>query len=143
LILVGCSAGLVDHPLYCYRLREGSLTSARVDALHDRIRFLDKTAARPGLRPPEIRALARSLTVQRRSLLLAEAESSLRAGRSDARRLALRVALGRGIRLRERLRAFISALAPGKAGGVLERRARTTGESNLERPIVRGRKRWS
>jgi Glycosyl transferase family 2 len=138
LILVGCAAGLVDEPLYRYRVREASLTSARVSTLRDRIGLLEKTATHPGLRPPERRALARSLAAQRRSLLLAETESSLRARRPDARRLALRAALTRGgIRPGTRLRALMSAFAPGLAGRVLERHARTSGESNLTRPLAR------
>jgi hypothetical protein len=138
LILAGCSAGLVDSPLYGYRLRDASLTAARVDTLRDRVRFLEKTAAHPGLRPSEIRTLAGSLAVQRRSVLLAEAESSLRKRAPDARLHAFRLAGGRRIRLDVRLQALLAALAPETAARLLERRQRTTGRSNLDRPITRG-----
>ena len=138
LILAGCSAGLVDEPLYRYRLREASLTSGRVSKLRDRVRFLESTAARPGLRPLERYALAHSLAAQRRSLLLAEAESSLRERRPDARRRALRVARTRGVRLGTRLGAFAYVLAPRIAAGMLERRVRSSARSNLKRPTARG-----
>jgi glycosyltransferase involved in cell wall biosynthesis len=138
LILAGCAAGLVDEPLYRYRLREASLTSGRVKKLLDRVRFLESTAARPGLRPLELQALARSLAAQRRSLLLAEAEQSLRERRPDARRRALRVARTHGVRLGTRLGAFAYVFAPGMAAGMLERRVRTSSRSNLKRPMARG-----
>jgi glycosyltransferase involved in cell wall biosynthesis len=140
LILAGCSAGNVSDVLYHYRLRRPSLTSDRVEALRGRIRFLEKTSGHPGLRPPEIRALGRSLAAQRRSLLLTEAELSLRMHQSNARRLALRVARTRGFSIRERLAALLAVLAPRTSARVLERRARTRG-SHLDRPIERGRKR--
>jgi hypothetical protein len=138
LILVGCAAGLVDAPLYRYRLRDGSLTAARADTLRDRVQLLEKTATHPGLRPDEIRALAGSLAVQRSSVLLAEAESSLRKREPDARRRALRLAAARRGHLDVRLQALLAALAPETAARVLERRERTTGSSNLDRPITRG-----
>jgi Glycosyl transferase family 2 len=123
LILAGCSAGVVVEPLYRYRLRSGSLTARRLDKLRDRVQFLEATRAHPGLRPPELRALARSLANQRRSLLVAEAHAALQEGRPDARRCALRVVAARRVPLRRRLQALFSALAPAAAAGMLERRA--------------------
>lgn len=137
LILAGCAAGRVKELLYCYRLHDASLTADRLGALRERVEFLERTAAHSGLEPSEIAALGRSLDVQRRSLVLAEAESSLRMRRSDARYRALRVARTRGFGLEVRLKALSSVLAPRIAARVLERRAQTTG-SHLERPIERG-----
>lgn len=137
LILAGCAAGSVSEPLYRYRLRTPSLTSDRVTALRARIHFLEKTGATASLRPAEVSALERSLGVQRRSLLLAEAELSLRAHRPEARRRALEVARTPGFGLGTRLGAGLSVLAPGIAARVLERRAQTRG-SHLDRPIERG-----
>lgn len=137
LILAGCVAGVVKEPLYRYRLHDASLTADRVGALRERVQFLEKTEAYPDLEPSEIGALGRSLDVQRRSLLRAEAESSLRKHRPDARRRALQVARTRGFGLDVRFGALFSALAPGMSARVLERRAQTTG-SLLERPVERG-----
>ena len=139
LILAGCAAGRVSEPLYRYRLHNASLTADRLGALRERIQFLEKTAAHPGIGPSEIGALRRSLGVQRRSLRLAEAESALRMRRPDARRRALRVAGTHGMGLQVRLGALLSAVAPRIAARVLERRAQTSG-SHLERPIERGTK---
>jgi hypothetical protein len=138
LILAGCAAGVVKEPLYRYRLHDASLTANRLRALRERVAFLEMIAAYPGLEPSEIAALRRSLDVQRRSLLLAEAESSLRMRRSDARHRALRVARTRGLGVQVRLGALASALAPRAAGALLERRAQTRG-SHLERPIERAK----
>ena len=138
LILAGSVAGVVQEPLYRYRLHEESLTADRLGALRERIEFLEKTAAHQTLQPSEARVLRRTLAAQRRSLLRAESESSLRARRSDARRQALRVAGTRGFGVRVRLGALLSACAPRMAARLLERRARTAG-SQLERPIERAR----
>jgi hypothetical protein len=116
LVLAGCAAGLVDEPLYRYRLRDGSLTSRRVTRLQQRIHFLEKTLAHPGLRPAEMRALRRSIAAQRRSLLVAEAAEA--SDRRDARRRGLRIALARGMPAATRLRAAVTAVAPGAGAGL-------------------------
>ena len=136
LILGGCAAGNVKAPLYRYRLRTPSLTSDRVRSLSARIEFLEKTAAHPGLGQVEVAALARSVAAQRRSLVVANAELSLRTRSPDARGRALRVARTSGLGLRTRIGAALSFVAPGIAARALERRTQTTG-SHLERPVER------
>jgi glycosyltransferase involved in cell wall biosynthesis len=137
LILGGSRAGLVDEPLYRYRMRPESLTADRLASLRWRVRMLEKPQLRQGLSPTEFRCLAQSLAAQRRSLLLTEAEAAVRAGAADARRRSLRVAVGRDIGLRTRLAGVASAIAPGLARRVLERRRRGVGVSRLERPFAR------
>jgi glycosyltransferase involved in cell wall biosynthesis len=135
LIHLGCKAGLVDEPLYRYRVRRDSLTADRVHTLRDRVSLLEKISDRPGLRPAETQSLARSVKRQRRALLLTEAEAALRAGTPDARRRSLAVALGRDVGVVARLAGLGSALAPGAAARVLERRARAGRRTRLGRSV--------
>lgn len=72
LVLAGCPAGLVDEPLYVYRRRAGSVTSARAASLASRVQLFEKTRHHPGLSPAEERVLARSLETTRRRLIGAE-----------------------------------------------------------------------
>jgi len=75
LVLAGCPAGLVDEPLYRYRRRPGSVTSARAASLASRVQLFEKTRRHPGLSPAEERVLAQSLQTTRRRLAAAEAEA--------------------------------------------------------------------
>lgn len=135
LIHLGCQAGVVDEPLYRYRVRRDSLTADRVHTLRDRVSLLEKISDRPGLSPAESRSLARSVKLQRRALLLTEAEAALRAGAPDARRRSLAVALGRDVGVVARLAGLGSAVAPSAAARVLERRARAGGHTRLGRSV--------
>jgi hypothetical protein len=137
LIIGGSRAGLVDEPLYRYRMRPKSLTADRLASLRWRVTMLERPQLRRGLDPTELEALARSLVAQRRSLLLTEAEAAVRAGDADVRRRSLRVAVGHGIGLRSRLAGVASAIAPGFARRVLERRARVLGVSRLGHSFAR------
>jgi GT2 family glycosyltransferase len=137
LILGGSRAGLVDEPLYRYRMRPDSLTADRLASLRERVRLLEKSQLRQELNDGELKCLARSLAGQRRSLLLTEAEAALRAGRADARRRSLAVAMRRDVGLRARLAGLASAVAPGLARRVLERQERARGVSRLRRAFAR------
>jgi GT2 family glycosyltransferase len=138
LILGGSQAGLVDEPLYRYRMRPDSLTADRLASLRERVRLLEKFQTQEGLSRVELRCLSRSLAAQRRSLLLTEAEAALRAGDPDARRRSLAVAVGREIGLRARFAGVASAVLPGLARRVLERHERVLGASRLGRSFARG-----
>jgi Glycosyl transferase family 2 len=137
LIHAGAAAGLVEEPLYRYRLHADSLTADRVVRLRERVAFLERYASDEQLRPPEREALERSLAAQRRSLLLTEAEASLRARDADARRQAFAVARSRGIGARERAGGLVAAMAPELAARILDRRSRA-GRSRLGRSHPRG-----
>lgn len=102
LLLAGCAAGLVDEPLYTYRLRPDSITSGRVAALRSRVQLLEQTRGHPGLSPNESTLLEREVVRNRCRLLRAEAETAALEGGRDRRRRALRLASARGVRLRER-----------------------------------------
>ena len=127
LVLSGCVAGLVDEPLYRYRLRPDSLTADRISALRSRVQVLEALRAHPGLARPEERALAHSLDGKRRRVLQAEAELAVLEGRRDARRRALALARARRSTTRQRLAALAWATSPARA----RRRLSARGENEL------------
>jgi hypothetical protein len=134
LLFAGAAAGVVDEPLYRYRIRRGSLTADRVAALRERVHFLERVGRTYELDDEERAALSRSLARQRAALALTEVEAALRARSTDARRRALGAALVGGVALRTRAAALAAAVAPRTAARVLERRA-LRGKSRLERVV--------
>jgi glycosyl transferase family 2 len=137
LIHSGAAAGLVDDPLYRYRVEAGSLTSERIGTLRDRISLLERAESSYELDETETAALERSLRTQRNALVLTEAEAALRAGTRDARSRALAAARRPGIGFRSRASAVAALIAPRAAGRILERRAQKTGTSRLVRSVPR------
>lgn len=137
LIHAGATAGLVDEPLYRYRMRSDSLTADRVATLRERVGFLERLAAGDGLRQAEREALERSLAAQRKAWLLTKTEASLRARDATARRDALTLARSRGAGAWPRAAGLAAAVVPGLAARILERRSRVTGHSRLGRSYPR------
>jgi glycosyl transferase family 2 len=137
LIQSGAAAGLVDEPLYRYRVEAGSLTSDRIGTLRDRISLLERAESSYELDETERAALERSLRRQRNALVLTEAEAALRGRARDARSRALAAARRPGIAFRSRASAVAAVIAPRAAGRILERRAQKTGTSRLVRSVPR------
>ena len=137
LIHRGAGAGLVDEPLYRYRVQGETLTSDRLGTLRDRVSFLERVAHSYALAQNERDALARSLTAQRNALALTEAEAALRSQSSNARGRAFAAARRPGLTLRARAAAAAAVIAPRAAGRILDRRARKTGHSRLVRSFPR------
>jgi hypothetical protein len=131
LLFTGSVAGLVDEPLYTYRVHSRSLTADRVHTLNDRVAFLERAGRSYALGPIECAALARSIKRQRVSLALTEAEAALRGRTPDARSRALAVARSRGVAMRSRIAAVAAVIAPRTAARALARRR----HSRLERSI--------
>lgn len=136
LIHSGAVAGLVDAPLYRYRIHARSLTADRIGTLGDRVRFLSRVGRSYELDKSSHAALARSLKRQRAALVLTEAELALRTNAADARARALAAARTRGIALPSRAEALVAAAFPHLGGRFLERRA-VRGHSRLVRSIAR------
>jgi Glycosyl transferase family 2 len=137
LIHSGAAAGLVDEPLYRYRVEGKTLTSNRIGTLRDRIFFLERAGSSYELGETEAAALERSLAAQRNALVLTEAEAALRWRAHDARSRALAAARSPGVAFRARASAIAAAVAPRAAGRILERRERKTGYSRLGRSVPR------
>jgi hypothetical protein len=135
LIHGGSAAGLVDQPLYRYRIHGASLTADRIGTLRERIDMLERIGRAQPLNERERAGLARSLSHQRTSLALAEAEVAVRTRSADARRLALAAARSPGSRLRHRLVACAAVLAPLVVARGLERRDARRGDNRLRSPV--------
>ena len=128
-------AGLVDEPLYRYRLHNRSVTADRPRTLRDRVVLLERVRKTYDLSNGQRAALARSLARQRASLALTEAEAALRARSPDARSRAFAAARTRTVGLRSRAAALAAALAPKAAARALERREARSGRSRLKRSL--------
>jgi glycosyltransferase involved in cell wall biosynthesis len=132
LLYSGANAGLVEEPLYHYRIRADSLTGDRLRTLRDRVALLEGLAAAYELGLAERLTLERSVATQRATLALTEAEAALRAQSPDARKRALAAARVAHVPLHSRAGALAAVLAPKTAARVLERRARA-GRTRLTR----------
>jgi hypothetical protein len=119
LLFRGAVAGLVDEPLYSYRVHGQSLTADRVRTLNDRVAFLERAGRSYALGPTERAALTRSLRRQRAALVLTEAEAALRERTRDARSRALAAARSPGVAMRSRIAAAAAAIAPRTAARAL------------------------
>ena len=133
LLFRGAVVGLVDEPLYSYRVHGRSLTADRVRTLNDRVAFLEQAGRSYALDPTERAALARSLRRQRAALVLTEAEAALRGQTRDARRRALAAARSPGVATRSRIAAAAAVIAPRTAARALAR----SQHSRLGRSIPR------
>src|SRR5512133_293198 len=133
LLFRGAVAGLVDEPLYRYRVHDRSLTADRVRTLNDRVAFLEQTGRSYALDPTERVALSHSLTRQRAALVLTEAEAALRGQTHDARSRALAAARSPGVAMRSRIAAAAAVIAPRTAARALAR----SRHSRLGRSIPR------
>jgi glycosyltransferase involved in cell wall biosynthesis len=121
-LLAGSFAGLVNEPLYRYRVRHGSLSFDRTADLWEEVRMLERAGANPHLRPDERPLLGRSLRVARNSALSAEAEEAVRHDRPGRRRLLASLAMARRTPARRRLLALAAVVAPRLAAGRLRGR---------------------
>jgi glycosyltransferase involved in cell wall biosynthesis len=82
LILDGAYVGLVDEPLMSYRLRDGSLTSNRLESFRARVRLLEKARSNATLTRRERRILAASISWQRSRLEMEQLRLARANGRS-------------------------------------------------------------
>ena len=134
LIHAGAIAGLVNEPLLEYRFRKTSLTSKRGSTLVDRVRVLEKVAARRDLTDSEQRVLADSLRRHRSRALQQAARDAISSRDPDAKQRLLAVARSRDIGVRTRGAAALLAFAPV----VTRRLARTALSESTGRPRRRG-----
>ncbi len=124
LILAGSRVGLVDEALAVYRLRPGSLSSARPRMLRGRVATLSRTLDRSDLSVEERAVATGSLAFVQRNLDLAESQRALLEGAGDARRRALAIARDGAHPWSSRAKAALTVPAPKAAGALLRKRAR-------------------
>jgi glycosyltransferase involved in cell wall biosynthesis len=134
LVLSGVRIGLVDEPLYRYRLHEGGTSADQVRGWRDCVEALEDVLAVARPRGEERNAVLASLELHRSIAALTEAEAALRAGSPDRRSRSWAVA--RTARdPRTRGKAAFAAAFPGLAAMVLERREARSKRSRLRKPI--------
>jgi glycosyltransferase involved in cell wall biosynthesis len=116
LILTGSRAGLVDEPLYRWRLSSGSVSSEGSRNAEEYARVLRKTRDTMELTPEESEAVSTAITANERSVIIFQAREALADGRPDARRRCLEVVLGRGFGAATRAKALAAIVFPRAAG---------------------------
>jgi glycosyltransferase involved in cell wall biosynthesis len=121
LILDGSQAGFVPQPLATWRVREGSLSTFRIELFSWSVRVLEKAMARDDLSPEERNALKESMQSRRRDLALAEAREGLIAQHPGCRRKLMRLGAQRDVPVKTRAKLLSAAVAPGLAGRALRR----------------------
>jgi len=136
LILAGCRAGLVERPLYRYRLQESGLSSDRAKLVRMEYEVLRRVPSIADLSADERSALEHDLVWRRRDALLQEARSAVLKGSPDARRRSLGIATGRGFDLLSRIKALATVVAPPVSRRVLvaRERRRWVGAGGVEIP---------
>ena len=138
LALGGTRFGLVDTPLYRYRLHTRGTSADQVRGLDDCVRALEHVLEETDPSPPELAALQRSLAYHRRAATLTRAEAALRSRSPDARARSRAIAASAGFPAGTRLKAGFAAAFPAAARSLLERRERATGRSRLRKPMPGG-----
>jgi hypothetical protein len=135
LVLSGSRFGLVDEPLYRYRVHEWGTSADQVRGWRDCVQVLERVRALTQPGPEEQAALERSLRFHRTAATLTEAEGALLTHAPDRRRRSLAIAAGEGFSSGTRLKAIFAAAFPRVAAHLLARRERRTGRSRLRKPI--------
>jgi glycosyltransferase involved in cell wall biosynthesis len=123
LVLAGAKVGLVDEPLYRWRLRHESLSAKVVENFKEDVVFLELLLEEnPSLTERDREVIAEVVERHRRRIRLFEAKASLVEKRDDARRRQLDVVFGPRFGVRTRAKAVVAFVAPGLSGRVLERK---------------------
>lgn len=135
LALGGTLFGLVDRPLYRYRLHTRGTSADQVRGLDDCVRALEHVLAETDPAPAELAALHRSLAYHRRAATLTRAEAALVSRSPDARARSREIAASGDFPAGTRLKAALAAALPAAARSLLERRERATGRSRLRKPV--------
>ena len=138
LALAGSSFGLVDEPLYRYRVHQHGTSADQLRGSREAVEIFERvlTNAQPGT--PEREALEQGLAHHRRIAELTAAEHALRNRMPDRRRRALAIAAAPDYGAATRLKAVFAAGFPGLAGRQLERREARAGHSRLRKPMPGG-----
>lgn len=114
LVLDGALVGMVDEPLYRWRLGAGSISADGAYNAEEEIRLLRQVGDDYALDPVERRTIDEAVDGMRRRATLLRAKEAVADG-GDARRRSLAVAFGPGFSPRTRAKAAVAVAAPGLA----------------------------
>jgi GT2 family glycosyltransferase len=139
LVLSGSRIGLVDEPLYRYRVHERGTSADLVRGWRDCVRALERAAALVDQSGNEQlrEELESSLAYHRSAAMLTEAEAALRTRSGEGRARSWAVAAGGGFSPQTRVKAAFAAAFPGTARRLLVRRERRTGRSRVRKATPR------
>jgi glycosyltransferase involved in cell wall biosynthesis len=143
MILSGSRAGLVDEPLYRYRIGPTALSARRASLVGGFVTVLERAAAGSDLTPEERRTVERSIAARRQELARLELDEVLAADKGAPVRARARAVLReRGLPARAWLKATLALAAPRLAARVQARRRAGAwvgagGTLVLARPLVR------
>jgi GT2 family glycosyltransferase len=122
MILSGSGVGLVDEPLYRYRIGPTALSSQRVPLVRGYITVLERVANRSDLESEERQAVERTIVEKRRDLVQLELRDALASAGADVRPRAVAALRERGLPRRARFKAVAALAAPRLAARVQTRR---------------------
>lgn len=122
LVLAGAAVGMVDEPLYRWRLGAGSISADGVFNAEEEIRLLLDVAATHDLDADERRTIDEAVVGMRRRATLLRAKEAVADGAAAARRRSLDVVLGPGFSASTRAKAVVAVAAPGLARRALSGR---------------------
>jgi len=141
MILSGSRAGLVDEPLYRYRIGPNALSAQRAPLVRGFVIVLERAAARSDLAPAERQAVEQAIAERRRELVQLELTEALGSG-AAVRARAVAVLREREVPARARRKAVAALVVPRVAAGVQKRRRTGAwvgagGTLVAARPVVR------
>ena len=140
LILGGARVGLVDEPLYVWKLQPGSVSSDPTVNLEALLEALVDLRAHPGFLPAERDELERAIAEQAGWIARSSARRSIEEGLPDAQRRSLALLFGRNFSTSTRVKATLGVLSPALARYLGMRRterdpaARALGSRLMSRP---------
>ena len=112
----GSTVGLVEEPLYRYRIARTALSSQRLPLFLGYIAVLETAAVRPDLEPEERRTVEAAIAGRRREVLRLELREALAGSRpAEIRSRAAAVARERRLPRRTRLKALAAFVLPRTA----------------------------
>ena len=119
LILSGSLVGLVDRPLYRYRIGHESVSADEARTARDTAVMLEKVLEGSTLTPDESEIVREGIELNAQRAAILGAKEALVAGRADARGLARSIVTGTGFSLPTRAKAALVAFAPSPVGRFL------------------------
>jgi len=124
LILTGSRAGLVDEPLYRYRVGPAALSARRPALVRGSIEVLERAARRPDLGVDDRRLVGETISSKRAELARLELAEALAGDGAAARPAAIRALRERSLPARTRGKAALAAVTPAAAARLQRRRPR-------------------
>jgi hypothetical protein len=122
LILSGARVGLVDEPLYVWKLQRGSVSSDPTVNLEALLEALIDLRSHPGLLPVERDELERVIAEQVGWIARSKARRAIEENLPDARRRSLALLFGRNFGASTRAKAALGVLSPALARSLGMRR---------------------